>query len=190
MQNRWQVTLGLFLAVAWTIELGSQTSSSVPDHNSSKAAQTKESQGYFSQLQEFQKLGRAAYSSEEAREKAGSCPEARTTYDINVCLGKEVDKTETNYKIYTDALRSVEGLASPDASGAGGPTGKALTPEERLKAFDKVESAWRVYYEAQCSDAYDAYQGGDIAPSIDLTCRFRLMRDRMHELESIFDFMH
>jgi uncharacterized protein YecT (DUF1311 family) len=53
-----------------------------------------------------------------------------------------------------------------------------------------VESSWHAYYEAQCSAAYDAYEGGTIAPSIDLTCRLRLMRDRMHEFESIFDFMH
>jgi uncharacterized protein YecT (DUF1311 family) len=189
MQNRRRVTFGVFLTLAWTIQLSAQ-SSTVPDHNSSKAARVKESQEYFSRLQEFKKLGRAAYSNEETREKTGDCLEARTTYDINVCLGKEVGTTATNYKIYTDALRSVEGLAGPGVSESAGPTGKPLSAGERLSEFDRAESAWHAYYEAQCSAAYDAYKGGTIAPSIDLTCRLRLMRDRMHELKNIFDFMH
>jgi hypothetical protein len=43
---------------------------------------------FSTQVQEFKKLGRAAYLEEEAREKKGDCPEARSTYEINICLGK------------------------------------------------------------------------------------------------------
>ena len=183
-----RITGLVFLTLACALPLAAQSNSTVPDQSPSKAALRKEWQEYSSQLQELKKVSRAAYSDEEAREKAGDCPEAKSTYDMNVCLGKEVGKTAVNYKAYTDALRSVEGLASPAESQGAGPTGNSLTPGERVSEFDRVESAWRAYYEAECSAAYDAYKGGTIAPSIELTCRLRLMRDHMHELESIFDF--
>jgi uncharacterized protein YecT (DUF1311 family) len=190
MQNRRQLTLWVIVVLACAPLLAAQANSTTPDQNSSKAAHVKDWREFSTQVQEFKKLGRAAYLEEEAREKKGDCPEARSTYEINICLGKEAGKTAANYKTYTDALRSVEGLASPGESDVAGPTGKPLAPEQRLKEFDTVESTWHAYYVAQCSAAYDAYQGGTIAPSMDLTCRLRLMRDRMHELESIFQFMH
>jgi uncharacterized protein YecT (DUF1311 family) len=71
-----------------------------------------------------------------------------------------------------------------------GPTGKSLTAEDRVREFDEVESAWRTYYKAQCSAAYHAYTGGSIAPNMEGTCQIRLMRDRMRELEGIYQFMH
>ena len=158
--------------------------------DSIKSAKTKEWEVYSRQLQELKKSGRAAYSNEEKREKAGDCPKAATTYDINVCLGDELDKTTANLKTYTDSLRSVEDLSSPGAEDETGPTGKPPTRDERIKEFDKVEAAWHAYYDAQCSAAYNAYKGGTIAPAMQLTCRLQLTRDRLHELESIYQLMH
>ena len=112
-----------------------------------------------------------------------------TTYDINMCLAKEVEVTTANYKAYTSALRSAEALSSPGESETG-PTGKPLTPAQRSQNLDTVESAWNTFYEAQYSAAFDAYRGGTIAPSIQLNCNLQLIRDRMHELESIYQFMH
>ena len=143
---------------------------------------SKERQEYFANLEKFKKSGRAAYSTEERREKLGDCPNAMTTLAINDCLSKEVQITTSNYKAYIGALRSVENLVDPDDS--------ATTSEHALKQFDAAESAWNKYYEAQCSAAYDAYSPGTIAPSMELTCQLQLMRDRMHELEAIYQFMH
>ncbi len=176
------------LILLYVLAVGSQSLRTQTSDSQSKNVQ--EWHNYSAKLEEFKKLGRRAYADEQAREKKGDCPKAMTTYDINMCLAKEVDVITANYKAYTSALRSAEALSSTGESDAVGPTGKPLTPAQRSQNFDTVESAWRTFYEAQCSAAFDAYRGGTIAPSVQLNCRLQLIRDRMHELESIYQFMH
>lgn len=146
-------------------------------------------QHYFAELEKFKQSGRKAYSGEEAREKAGICPNVMNTLEINQCLQKEVQITMENYRAYTSALRAVEVLASPYERASGDISGTASVTS-LAKAFDKAESAWHHYYKSQCSAAYEAYRDGTIALSMELTCRLQLIRDRMHELEAIYQFMH
>ena len=151
---------------------------------------SKEQQKYFAQLEGLKRGGRAAYSDENAREKVGGCPKAMTTLDMNICFTGEVEKTTANYKTYTGALRAVEGLDDPNGSDAADIRGQQSDASKRVKEFDAVEAAWNEYYRAQCTAAYDAYAGGTIAPMMELTCKLQLLRDRMHELESIYQRMH
>jgi uncharacterized protein YecT (DUF1311 family) len=151
---------------------------------------SKEQQKYFTQLERLKSAGRAAYSDEDAREKAGACPKAMTTLDMNMCFTHEVEKTTSNYKAYTGALRAVEGLGDPSESDAADVRGRQSDRSKRVKRFDAVEAVWNEYYRSECSAAYDAYVGGTIAPLMELTCKLQLMRDRMHELESIYQLMH
>ena len=154
--------------------------------STNRDARREDWQKYSAQIAAFKTIARSKYSDEQARQKSGDCPKAMTTYDIEMCLGAELEKTGGNYKGYTDALRSIEALQTPDETSAPGPTGTALTSTERTKEFDSVESAWQAYQKAQCAAAYDAYKGGTIAPVMQVTCELRLFRDHMTELESIY----
>jgi uncharacterized protein YecT (DUF1311 family) len=155
------------------------------DDAGGKDASKKAWQDYLAQIQTLKMSARSAYGNEQKRETTGDCPSAATTYDISVCLGQEIEKTTANYRVYLTAIRSVEGLPAPDEVSAKGPR-VPLSPVEAVKEFDEAESAWQVYEKAQCSTAYDIYRSGTIAPLMQLTCELRLLRDRMKELESIY----
>jgi len=156
-------------------------------NDSQKRAQAAEPGKYYAQRQEYAKSAASAYSDEQARAQEESCPDAKSTYDINQCLERETAKTMANYKAYMSGLRSEEGLQIPGESSLLGPTGQKLTAADRLRELDETEVAWQKYYEAQCAAAYDHNKPGTIAPSMEFTCRIRLMRDRMEELESIYE---
>ncbi|MGH9342930.1 MAG: lysozyme inhibitor LprI family protein [Terriglobia bacterium] len=144
---------------------------------------------FLQQRSQLQQQAKAASDREMAREKAGDCPNARTTYDENICLGKAVDASLANYKAFTGALRSLLGQKNPILAGVDmtGPTGKPLTEEELVKEFDQVEAAWETYRKAQCSAAYDFFKGGTIAPSMGSRCELKLTRGRMNDLNYIYD---
>lgn len=98
--------------------------------------------------------GKQAYEAELAREKAGDkageCKDANSTYDWNICLGRDATLTEKNYTSFTDAIRAVLALKAPTFSGKdanlAGVTGKPPTSEEDVKEFDTLESLWRKYF--------------------------------------------
>jgi uncharacterized protein YecT (DUF1311 family) len=155
--------------------------------NPAKQNPRKEWDASFAQIQQLKKSARSSYADEKARQKAGDCPQATSTYDIVTCLGSELERSTANYHAYVGAIRSTEALAGPhEGSPTGGSGAGSRTPAERVKQFDEVESAWQIFQKAQCSMAYDAYRGGTIAPVMQLTCKLRLLRDRMSELESIY----
>ena len=123
------------------------------------------------------------------RKKNRQCPRAFSTYEMEACVEREVEKTKANYEAYVGTLRSSEALASPEeAPGAAPLLGRPLRPDERAKEFDAVESAWQVYAKAQCTTAYDTSREGASARVTQLECDLRLLRDRMSELESIYQF--
>jgi len=166
-----------------------QEAGSAPKSTTDKPALTKDQQDFFAQLDIF-KQGRRAFSDEIAREKAGDCPHAVSTYEVNMCLGKEMETTTANYSAYVRAVRSAQGLKSLGSDAASGPSGKPLSEEELVRDFDEVEIAWQAFHKAQCSAAYDAYKSGTIAPTMSLTYHLELMRNHMRELEDIYQFMH
>jgi len=167
-----------------------QEAGSTPKSTTDKPALTKHEQDFFARLAIFKEQGRRAFSDEIAREKAGDCPHAVSTYDMNMCLGREMEMTAANYNAYVGAVRSAQGLKNPGSDAASGPSSKPLSKKHLVKDFDEVEIAWQAFHKAQCSAAYDAYKGGTIAPTMSLTCHLELMRNHMRELEDIYQFMH
>lgn len=157
------------------------------DRDTQPADRKEAWQEYSSHLQVFKESTRRAFADEQVRAKTGDCPNERTTVDISTCLKREVEKTASNYRAYSDGLRSIEGLTAPGGSSSNGPGNKYPTSQELVTQFDDAETAWQAYKKAQCSAAYRAYQGGTIAPIMQLTCELTLFRDRMRELESIYD---
>jgi uncharacterized protein YecT (DUF1311 family) len=131
----------------------------------------------------------AAYATEAAREKAGTCPNATTTYDINMCLAHEVEITRANYKAFTTALRAMLAPTpgDDDIPFDGGPTGPAVTSAAKAAAFDAAESAWQTYATAECRAVDTFWRGGTIVNSMVDYCSLRLTRARLHELNDAYD---
>jgi uncharacterized protein YecT (DUF1311 family) len=146
---------------------------------------------YSTKLDKLRAVATTAYNAELAREKAPECPEAVNTRDINLCLGREIDITDANYKTFATALRAM--LASPSPVVPGnptpdiGPTGPAGTPATNTAGFDAAESAWKAYAKAECSATGTRWRGGTIVNSIVAECELRMVRSRMHELDTAYD---
>jgi uncharacterized protein YecT (DUF1311 family) len=187
MRRRSRIAMLTFAVAVAGYSVAGQTPSGPPP---SKAVLEKERQDFLAQLATFKKSGRAGYSDEMTREKAGDCPNAASTQETVTCLKQEIEKTAANYTTYFNALRSVEGLGNTGETNAGATGSQSPYAEERVEEFDDVETAWQTYRKAQCSAAYDAYRGGTIAPIMGLTCQLSLMRGRTRELENIYQFMH
>jgi uncharacterized protein YecT (DUF1311 family) len=148
---------------------------------------------YNAQVDTLRADANSAYSAEIAREKAGDCPNAVSTYDINMCLAHENDVTDANYKAYTSALRAMLALPYPSTPGIEtpimGPTGPAATPVTNTAAFDAAELAWHAYATAECNAVDTLWRSGTIVNAMVGYCELRMTRGRLHELDDAYD-MH
>jgi uncharacterized protein YecT (DUF1311 family) len=117
-----------------------------------------------------------------AREKAGDCHDARTTYDQNMCLGKAVEASTANLKAYVDEFRAIFAISFPEEWRSSGPTGTRPTAEEFLKQFDRLGNQWNNYKDSLCEAMFSLNMGGTIAPSASARCELHLMRSHMREL--------
>src|SRR5690348_17350208 len=142
---------------------------------------------YMAKRPTLQEHAKHIFDAEMAREKAGDCPNAMTTYDINVCLEKEVGITDQNLKQYEAIIRELIASAPEEPGGpGGGPAGPALTSAQSAAEFDNVEQAWYKYRNVACKAARDQMGGGSAAPSSEMHCDFDLDRSHMRELDSIY----
>ena len=128
------------------------------------------------------------FAAEMEREKAGDCPDARTTVDFNICYGKAADVTDENLKAYEAAIRGVLGLKYPDSPDGKttGIAGPELSPEQSAAEFDQVEKMWHEYLEAGSAVAFHQFDGGTGGPSFGVETRVRLTRDHLRELHDIY----
>jgi hypothetical protein len=129
-----------------------------------------------------------AFDAEMAREKAGDCPSANTTYDVNICLGKEVDTTNQNLNTYEQALRGFLGLHYPTMPDQP-PAPSVRTPEQDVADFDHYEQLWHDYMDSACTAAFRHFDGGTGAPSADMGCHLLLIRSHLRDLDTIHDTM-
>jgi uncharacterized protein YecT (DUF1311 family) len=150
----------------------------------------KQSKAYLAKRLSLQGQAKQVFDAEMAREKAGDCPNAATTYDSNVCLGRELTLTEQNLKSYEGII---EGLLSPPPQMPGqaganvpGPAGPSLTPKQLTEEFESVERGWRAYRETACAAAFHQFDGGTGGPSFQMECELKLTRDHMRELDMIY----
>lgn len=131
---------------------------------------------------------KAAFGAEMAREKAGDCKGASTTYDFNVCYGKEIKISDQNLKIYEEAVRAILGLQYPKYPRqlTSGSAGAILTPEQNVAEFDHTEQLWHSYLDSACTAAFHQFDGGTGSPSFDMETHLRLIRSHMRELDIIY----
>jgi len=165
-----------------------------------KKVLTPEQQEYQAKLHEvwaqrdaLRAKAKAAYDDEMAREKAGDCPNAVTTYDANMCYGKASDQTDKNLKTLEDALRAMLGLQEPAMPGVA-PTAavnsRVLTPGQKVAEFDQIETQWSAYTGTACSAVYHWFEGGTGGPAAQMECHLRLVRNHFRELDSIYEVTH
>lgn len=182
------VLLLLGSLMALTVSCPSQTNPNLP-----KKILTPEQQAYQQKLKEVRvkrdslqaEAGRL-FESEMAREKAGDCSDAGTTYDFNVCFGKAVDLTDRNLRAYQSALRDLLSLEYPEPQPTTGPAGPVQTPAQSAEEFDRVEKAWLSYLDIAGSAAFHQFGGGTGGPSAEMECHLRLVRNHMRELDGIY----
>lgn len=142
---------------------------------------------YMAKRSDLQARAKQIFDAEMAREKADDCPNAVTTYDINVCFGKEVGITDQDLKQYETIVREIIASAPEEPGGPGfGPAGPALTSAQSAVEFNNVEQAWYQYRDVACKAARDQMDGGTAAPSSEMQCDIDLDRSHMHELDSIY----
>jgi uncharacterized protein YecT (DUF1311 family) len=147
----------------------------------------REWRAYMAKRPGLQAGAKRIFDAEMARENAGACPDRVTTYDINVCLGKEVTTTDANLKSYEDRIRELIASA-PEMPGApaSGPAGPSLTSAQLAAAFDQVRQTWEQYRETACTAAFHQFSGGTGGQSFEMECRLKLDRDHMRELSLVY----
>lgn len=144
---------------------------------------------YMVQRKALQEQAAKAFDAETAREKAGDCKSASTTLDIETCLGKETEITETNYSAFTGTIRELLSLSYPEfpQPAASVPTEAPPNAENLVKEFDALQTAWQQYRKIGTNAAYNQFKGGTFAPVSSATTSQKLLRSHMRELSSIYE---
>ncbi|MBV9404785.1 MAG: hypothetical protein JO211_05540 [Acidobacteriaceae bacterium] len=138
---------------------------------------------------ELRAQAQKALSSEAARENASDCPDADTTRAQEECLASEIRKTQSNYAMFAEAIRTMLGLAYPTMPGeqpVSGPTGEPLTSDERVKEFDRLEAESKAYRDDASKAAYNQYRGGTLAPVFEAEAEQKLLRLHLEEMAFIY----
>lgn len=98
-----------------------------------------------------------------------------TTPDINACAGRELAAAEAIRRRYADAarkrIRAEVAQATPGSMSAG-----------TLAAFERAESAWAAYRDAECNAVYANWSDGTIRTLMGLSCSAELTRLRTHAI--------
>jgi len=169
---------------SWLIAHGAtQQKPPAPEQQESQ----RKAKDYIAKRHDLQTQAKQVFDMEMAREKAGECRDATTTYDINACFGKELETTDANLKNYEDLIRELI-TSVPDApeATASEPTGPSLTPAQSATEFDHVNQAWGQYRDTACSAAFHYFDGGSGGPSFEMQCKLTLDRNHMRELSLIY----
>lgn len=113
---------------------------------------------------------RQSIDTEMARDKAGDCLGANTTYDSNVCFASAAGAAEQSLKTFETAVHDLLNLADPQSAAE----------------FSRVEDLWHPYLDAAATAAFDQFRSGTIGPSFQLQTRIRLIRSHLRELDAVY----
>jgi uncharacterized protein YecT (DUF1311 family) len=117
---------------------------------------------------QLQNAARTAFQSQMSQE-GKDCPNARTQYDQNICIGQVLAATNHDFEMFYQNLLF---LLAPD------PTNK-----ENLK---KAQKEWEAYREDSCNALDELYKGGTIRGSAVTGCEVQLTRSRMRDLNNLY----
>jgi len=139
---------------------------------------------WFARHQALQAQAKQVYDAEMARAKAADCPNATTTFDFNVCYGRQTKITAGNLKAFEDIVRQL--LVSPPHLADQPPSPSAQTDEQRLADFNHIEQAWQQYRDIACRAGYRQFDGGTGGPSFQSECELKFDRDHLRELDFLY----
>jgi hypothetical protein len=149
-----------------------------------------EQQAYQQQMREvgakrdtLRAQAKQAFDAEMSRQRAGDCPTANTTYDSNLCFGREVGITDRNLKTYGTAIRDLLGLQNPASNGL------SATPAPAVAEFDHLEQLWQSYSGVASTAAFHQFSGGTGGPGFEMRCHLLLARSHLLELDTIYGML-
>jgi uncharacterized protein YecT (DUF1311 family) len=165
-----------------------------PAHHKALTPEQQANQQQYRQWEahhrQLQVQGKQIFDAEMAREKAGDCPNAGTTYDFNICYGKQLNTTEANLKSLEETIRD---LLAPATQMQGDPNtpppgvaSPSLTSAQLTAEFESVVRIWLQYRDTACTAAFHQFGDGSGGPSFEMQCRLQLARDHMRELRMIY----
>ncbi|KTF68032.1 lysozyme inhibitor LprI family protein [Sphingomonas sp. HT-1] len=96
----------------------------------------------------------------------GPCPEAKTTVEMDTCLGKVSNAADVELARYLAAARK---QAAADGLAVG-------------QAFDDAQARWVAWRKAECDTLYLYWRSGTIRGAKYLSCRIDLTRARTRQL--------
>jgi uncharacterized protein YecT (DUF1311 family) len=99
-----------------------------------------------------------------------SCPDARTTVEVNDCLNEALKGFDGDMRRYYEA--AVKRLAAEQRPPA----------DDALSGLVRAQKAWRAYSDAECDAVYDYWREGTIRTSFELQCSIRQTRLRTFSL--------
>ena len=150
----------------------------------------RQTDAFFAERTRLTAAAKQAFDAELAREKAGACKAAYSTYEAVTCLSTQQKITSANYAAMVANLRALLALKSPysDDQPMLGPSGYSLTSAEQTAEFDQMQQAWESYRKIAASVAFDQFKGGTEAPVSGALSALMLVRSHMRELASLYDF--
>lgn len=102
------------------------------------------------------------------------CDNAMTTYDMNVCTGRVLERENARMDEYLKVART-----RAEAIDAG--SGRFGDERSNSAAFLKAsQTAWEAYAAIACDGVYDQWKGGTIRTVQFLGCKIGLTRERTH----------
>jgi len=104
-----------------------------------------------------------AVGGDSAGDVRRECDDAKTTYDMEQCLTRVVQREDS---LLHQAERRV----------------RARLDTALARRFDSATASWERYRDAECRSLYEYYTPGTIAPIEYLECRVVLARDRRANL--------
>lgn len=136
----------------------------------------------------LQAEGQQVFNAEMAREAAGDCKAADSTYEFNLCYSQQESITSQNLSRFERVIRDLilNGQQDAPAYDSTGIAGPSLTPQHLLDELHRVETLWQQYSSTACTAAFHQFDGGTGGPSFEGQCNLALTRSHMRELNLIY----
>lgn len=109
----------------------------------------------------------AALKAENAKE-GKDCAQAHNQREDTICTGEVAQAADKDLTVFLDNL-------------------KALLPEQDQARIQASQDAWSDYRKKACDAVYAFYEKGAIRYSAQSRCEIRLTRERMRDLDDLYE---
>lgn len=109
----------------------------------------------------------AANQSQEEKD----CLSSQTQLEMNACWSHLANVIEDKVKTrYSEIVRLLERASEKDA----------------VTTLKLAHRSWEQYRDAHCESARQFYEGGSVARTVEATCRAKIGRNRIEDLEAAY----